>query len=540
MARLEGNLTPATLTITTECGQWEFPNDEAHQNKKGLIVFLRSWCDPDTGTPRFTYQQIADALGYHDRRDVNNYWREFEASGRQLLPFLQRKRKVDASVVEAVKAEVSQDILASAPTLCDRVSQRLGRTDLTAANIRTALEAVPCPVVRQRLRAEWEAGAWHPKEARLLEDIMGELSEGTSSGNTQVMKRLQEVGTAVSDDDLEEVVQEQQQDAVEPLFTPHCSVGALPVKMRLMVVALTLYFWNVPLSRIAQWLGISKSTAYNWVIGLAVALFPVIQVWITEGVKGVRVAIDEKWLKIKGCWFFWFAAVDDETGLPLLHRLLPTQTTWSCCWFLVLLKQMGKVPHVIITDGLASYVSVIAHVFQTTKHLTCLFHHQHGVATWLKRHLPDSPAETVAVLKRKMKRVVQTCDPRTVTRRLQALETQEAQEGWGLTSWIESVRAKLGRLRPALRRNSYPRTTNQIERFFRAFQRFYKTRGGFHSIISAKRELMLFVVVYVFTQQADSGTAPIEQIVPQAKDMPLYQLINYPFRYGLANVCLPN
>ena len=28
--------------------------------------------------------------------------------------------------------------------------------------------------------------------------------------------------------------------------------------------------------------------------------------------------------------------LDDETGLPLLNRLLPTQGTWSCCWFLVL------------------------------------------------------------------------------------------------------------------------------------------------------------------------------------------------------------
>ncbi len=110
-----------------------------------------------------------------------------------------------------------------------------------------------------------------------------------------------------------------------------------------------------------------------------------------------------------------------------------------------------------------------------------------GGSAWLKRHLPDTPAQTVTLLKRKMKRVVQTCDPRTVIRRLQPLEAQDAQEGWGLTSWLTTVRGKLDRLRPALRRNQYPRTTNQIEPFFRAFQRFYKTRGGFHSAISAQR-----------------------------------------------------
>ncbi len=222
----------------------------------------------------------------------------------------------------------------------------------------------------------------------------------------------------------------------------------------------------------------------------------------------------------------------------MLPRLLPSQGTWSCCWFLVLLKHVGKTPYVIITDGLVAYQSAIVTVFQTTKHLVCVFHHQQGVTAWLKRHLPDAPANTVILLNRKMKQVVQTCDPRTVLRRLQALESQDTQAGWGITSWIATVRGTLDRLRPALRRNHYPRTTNQIERFFRAFQRLYKTRGGFHSVISAQRELMLCVVMYVFTQQVESGQAPIEHIVPQAKDMPLYKIINAPFRYGLAHICM--
>ena len=62
------------------------------------------------------------------------------------------------------------------------------------------------------------------------------------------------------------------------------------------------------------------------------------------------------------------------------------------------------------------------------------------------------------------------------------------------------------------------------------FQRFYCTRGGFHSVLSAKRELLLFLVVYVFTQHATAGQAPIETILPEARRMPLYRLINDPFR----------
>jgi hypothetical protein len=46
-----------------------------------------------------------------------------------------------------------------------------------------------------------------------------------------------------------------------------------------------------------------------------------------------------------------------------------------------------------------------------------------------------------------------------------------------------------------------PSTTKAVERFCRAFQRFYSTRGGFHSVLSAKRELLLLLVMYLFTQQ---------------------------------------
>jgi hypothetical protein len=136
-----------------------------------------------------------------------------------------------------------------------------------------------------------------------------------------------------------------------------------------------------------------------------------------------------------------------------------------------------------------------------------------------------------------MKRVVQTTDPRTLRRRLMQLEREASAQPFGIDTWTTRTRERIEHLAPELRRNSYPRTTNAIERFFRAFQRFYKTRRGFHSVISAKRELMLFVVVYVFTIQVGTGIAAIERIVPQAKHMPLYKLLNHPFRYGVANMC---
>jgi hypothetical protein len=50
--------------------------------------------------------------------------------------------------------------------------------------------------------------------------------------------------------------------------------------------------------------------------------------------------------------------------------------------------------------------------------------------------------------------------------------------------------------------------------------------------------LILFLLVYIFVRQPESGKAPIESIMPEANRMPLYQLINDPFGavLGMENV----
>jgi len=99
-----------------------------------------------------------------------------------------------------------------------------------------------------------------------------------------------------------------------------------------------------------------------------------------------------------------------------------------------------------------------------------------------------------------------------------------------MTPWVTTVEAKLPQRIWSVGSVRLPSTSNTVERFFRAFQRLYRTRGGFHSVLSAKRELLLFLVVSVFTQHATTGHAPIEVSVPEARRMPLYCLINDPFR----------
>jgi transposase-like protein len=181
-----------------------------------------------------------------------------------------------------------------------------------------------------------------------------------------------------------------------------------------------------------------------------------------------------------------------------------------------------KIPGVIITDGLPAY----AYLLPAATHVWCRFHHQQGVTHWLTQHVVTD-AE-IDARKPMMNKVLQTRDQRTVRRRLARLKARAAE--LGMTPWVSGVEEQLPPLIGRVGSRRVPSTTKAIERFFRAFERFYKTRKGFHSGRSAKRELLLCLVVYLFTQRASTGQAPIAVILPEARRMPLYRLINDPFR----------
>ncbi|MCI5116263.1 MAG: DDE domain-containing protein [Candidatus Electrothrix sp. AW1] len=526
---LETSQHEGQLTVKTP--QWNFQIADTKSNRKVLMVILRSLQHPVTERPLFTFKKIADAFGYPDRRNVNNYWRDFEQCGQDILSYIRRKRKVDKNVVQAVQSELAGNIQAKLPELCLKTNERLGRSDLTPENIQTALEQIPCTVIRREVIYRWESGTFHPKEKYILEEAMAALQQKSPQKKQCTLKLLSDLNIKADNSDEEDQCNNIQKEYAEELLDVNASVDEIPESVRMKVVAMTFYFWNVPLSRIGIWCGKSKSTIWNWITVLSCVLWPMIQDIISVRVKSSAVYIDEKWIKIKGRWHYWFVAVDVETGLPVIEHLLRSQTKWACRWFLVKMMQNRRCPNTIITDGLVGYSWAISSVFVNARHLLCLFHHQQGVTRWVKKHLIGFSKEQQVVIKDKMKKIIQTKDTRTAESRLERLEKKNLEKQWGLEAWLKMTRKNLKRLLPAMRKNKYPRTNNEIERFFRQFQRFYKTRNGFGSFASAGSQLVLFMVVFLFTCQAKSGKAPIENIMPEAKRMPFYHLINDPIRW---------
>jgi transposase-like protein len=478
-------------------------------NRHTTVVWLRLLVD-ERGRPLFTLQELAALVGSDNRQAASQHLEDFRQCGEDFRTFVLRKRKVDGTVVEAVLKELLKTPLAGPTELVPRVNAQLGRDDVTAANIDSALEQISCVPVLKTVRRQLEVGHVQYREAYLLAEMLESVSPQVAQYAGAGVPRADR-GMKLADPT-----------ALTALVTPDLPLQQVPDSLCWLTFIMTLFYWNVPLSVLGRWCGVHKTTILRWVLGLALALWPIVYQWLVERVKAQMVYVDEKWLKIRGRWQYWFVVLDVTTELPVLVALLPSRSQWACRWVGCQLRRLKKAPQVIITDGLPAY----AYLVQGAKHILCRFHHQQGVTRWLKQHF-TTEAE-INTRKTMMKKVFQTQDKRTVRRRLARLREQAPE--LGITTWVTGVEEKLPRLICSVGSVRLPSTTNAIERFFRAFQRFYTTRGGFHSVRSAKRELLLFVVVYLFTQRATDAQAPIEVIVPEARRMPLYRLINDPFR----------
>ena len=491
--------------------RFEFSNSGS--NTYCVIHFLRGFKTPSGKHGVFSQEQIAQALPDFDgdtRQSVDDHERRFRESGHDLHGYLTRRRKVDEAVVEAVGQEVLECPLRQTTDLVKSVNQRLNRQDLSAANITAALESISVAVMRPVLRRHMENGTVQYKESYLLKTMMEKVDP--EAGELAGLSAPESSGTKVSN-----------LGGVKALLTPDAPLGDVSLSLFWIAFMMRLFWLGAPLTVLGHWCHVHPTTVLRWILGLALALWPQVNRWLTTRVRCTKAYVDEKWIKIRNQWYYWFVVLDLDTGLPIYQDLLATRSAASVEWIVTELRRLKQFPRVFITDGLAAYKSVFASLKGVT-HVLCRFHHQQGVTRWLKKHFP---ADTdVAERKAAMKKIVQTTDKRTVKRRFARLKERAAE--WGIAAWVELTENLLPNLLPSIGSRRVPSTSNEVERFFGCFTRFAKVRRGFFSVLSTKRQLIVFLIVYVFSKQTN-GKAPIESILPDASRMPLYRIFNDPF-----------
>ena len=472
----------------------------------------------------YTYKELSVIVGSNNRQAASGHIEHFRACDKDVSASLTRHRKVDAKVIESVRLELLQNgLLQKLSSLCAAVNNRLERNDLTESNISAALDQIPYGPLHRELRKQLSNGKLHYKEEYLFQEIMNS-SNLEDNGNGAILKQAGIVlpeftGMAVSDPT-----------AIRSLLTPGVELLSIQTSLQWVCFIMALYYHGVPLSVLGNWFKVHKTTVLRWIFGLGLQIWPIVSEWIQKQVKTKIACIDEKWIKIRGKWYYWFVVLDMGTGLPILTSLLDSRGEWSCRWMGLQLKKLGQRPIAFITDGMAAYSYLKEVLGEGVKHLLCHFHYQQATSRWVKDHFKGNGGKEEKQLikdrKKELKNVLQTNDKRTVKRRLEKLKTKG--ETLGVGKRVDDTEKELPKLLPAIGSKKFPKTNNAIERFYRNFNQFYKRKCGFFSVESTKRELICFLVMYLFIKQPSTGKAPLEIIMPQVRNMPFYQLVNDP------------
>ena len=233
--------------------------------------------------------------------------------GGDFIQFLSHKRKVDEKVVSTVLTKLKTDPLASGRDLQTRVNGRLGRDNLSVANINVALEAISAKEIRTAMQKQLARGEAHYREAYLLKEMVRSLEN--DAGKKAGITANEADGTIISDPT-----------ALRKLVSPQAAVSEIDKPLKWIAFLMALYYHGVPLSVLGQWCSVHKTTVLRWILGMSLGLWPQVSVFLVSHVKGTIVYIDEKWIKIKGQWHYWFVVLDHTTGLPIVAELLKSQT----------------------------------------------------------------------------------------------------------------------------------------------------------------------------------------------------------------------
>jgi hypothetical protein len=285
-----------------------------------------------SGKRLFTLEELARIVGSTNRQAASQHVEDFRCCGEDFGAMLLRKRKVAGEVVEAVLGELRKDPLVELEELRQRVSKRMGREDLSCANLEAALDQISCRELRRVVRKELGRGETHYQEEVLLKDMLRKLGSGADVKAGLEVDRF-EVDRGLVDPS-----------GIRKLLMPTASLAEIPVGLQGICLCMTLYYWGVSLSRLGMWMGVHKTTVLRQMVGLVNELFGLIEERIIGGVRLGVVYVDEKWLKLRGKWHYWFVALDAQTEVPLVCYLASTRSRWVCQWIGMWLgKFRGKV-----------------------------------------------------------------------------------------------------------------------------------------------------------------------------------------------------
>ncbi|MBU1379700.1 DDE-type integrase/transposase/recombinase [Myxococcota bacterium] len=505
-------------------------------NKKVVLLVLRL-IEDDNGNPLFTYNELATILGNKGLTAAHDHVAKFRACGEEFdkaLKTLRNKYKVDEQIIKTVLEILREyDPMLSAKKILDLAREKLDQEDISVHMIRVALEQISAFEIRKILKNQLAKGKVDYKEEYVFQRLFklamdkADKSEIACHLPEKLQDELKATVPIPIIESIPEILAQNKNSKImecsKKLFEGEVdsekisSLWNSPLGWKLW--AFLLYFQGVSLSVIGGWIGVNKSTICRWLNDIA--RLDDIGGKMKKVAFSSKVAIDEKWIKISGKWWFLFAAVDCVTKYPLHTAIYPSNNGNYCKLFLLELKKLGYRPKVVITDGWNSYIESIATVFPQAEHLLCRFHVICSIFRRLKKARIFHANIYTAVGK-----LFKTHYKRTVKKRIENLRKLLAPRD--VKQVMGGLDIKLPQVIKAVGSTWRPSTSNAVEGFFSKFDRFYRLKGPFVDQASAQKHLQLFLLGYILTIGAKGQPCPLEKAGGNVMQLPLYHMLNRP------------
>jgi transposase-like protein len=244
------------------------------------------------------------------------------------------------------------------------------------------------------------------------------------------------------------------------------------VPRKLLVVL--LYVYNVPQEVLALLFGVGKTSIHTWIYAVCGEdvewqILQEIVCWSGQ------VSFDEKWVKIKGQWYFVLCAVDSVSGFPLLIDLYPTLDTVSWTPFFTRFHALYGRPTLIQSDGSRSLAAARVKVFAGVRYQLCTFHKLRNLMKRLRQHIHDPKLRTRCV--RLAKHIFSNT---WGSSRKYAAKTLQHLAGEEVSDYLEA------HILDVWRHLTQSLTNNAAERFNRKIEKCLSGRYGFSSTTSVE------------------------------------------------------
>lgn len=454
MAHLTVEIKDKIISIRSQAFCCEFQDTD--ENQKALFVFLRLLSCPETGKALFTYQQLADGFGKNDRRDIHNFVGDFRKRGGDFLRYLARKNTKKDRLFPVIERQVLDAPLLSVADQYRMFCERYPQERLCEKTFRSYVNDIAVTKLLKRVRQLGFKDEQSLDMRRYLQELM-ELEVLSRVKRKEVVERFPEV---------------KRPSPSQARGDQNRRLSSTGLGSKLFAVI--LYACGLSQEMLALILGVSRTSIHNWIYSICSEeldwhILREVALWSGQ------VSFDEKWIKIKGVWYFGLCAVDSVSGFPLLMELYPTLDTVSWTLFFKRFRTLYGLPKLILCDGSKALAAGRKAVFAGVRYQLCKFHKLKNLMKRLHHHIHDPKR-----LKRCQRLARHIFSNKWVSSRKAAAYTLRKLAGDPIADYIDE------HLLSCWRSLTMSFTSNVSERFNRKIERSVSARYGIPSEESAR------------------------------------------------------